>query len=263
MKNTISLIVLAVLCLGLALTLWLRHNRATTERAADSRTIADLSNNWQKSELQLSESRLVIAAHESDISNRDLRITQLHATLTGASNDLSRTRQDLTDTRATVQTLQAEVSKRDAQINALESEKLDLDRRAQELTNAIAGLNVQIAETQRKLAMAEGDKAFLEGELKKLMTEKADLEKKFNDLEIVREQLKQLKEELNVARRIDMIRRGIFAGSEQKGGQRLMNVAERSKSPPPPPPNYDLNVEIRSDGGARVVPPATNAPPRQ
>ena len=34
------------------------------------------------------------------------------------------------------------------------------------------------------------------------------------------------------------------------------------KNPPKPAPtnNYDLNVEIKSDGSVKVIPPLTNAP---
>ena len=153
------------------------------------------------------------------------------------------------------------MAKRDVQIASLEVQKENLDKQAGELTNAIAGLNLQITETQRKLAAAEGDKSFLEKELQRLMAEKQELEKKFNDLAVLREQVKQLKDDLAIARRIDWIRKGLWGGTEEKGAQRLM----AKPTPPPMPPaqsnRFNLNVEIGSDGSVRVIPVATNQPP--
>jgi hypothetical protein len=85
------------------------------------------------------------------------------------------------------------------------------------------------------------------------------LERQFNDLTILRAQVAKLKEELNIARRIEWIRQGIFASSDQKGAQKLMQGVA-SAQPKPPKQNYDLNVEVSADGSVRVVPPATNRP---
>jgi hypothetical protein len=70
----------------------------------------------------------------------------------------------------------------------------------------------------------------------------------------------KLKEELSIARRIDWIRRGLFAATDEKGAQRLMQPSA-SAQPKAAKPSYDLNVEVSSDGSVKVIPPATNSAP--
>jgi hypothetical protein len=94
------------------------------------------------------------------------------------------------------------------------------------------------------------------------MTEKAELERQFNDLDVLRKQVAKLKEELSIARRLEWIRKGLFAASEQKGAQGLL-----MKGPGAVPAartdtsnHFDLNVEVNADGTVRVIPPLTNNP---
>ena len=118
-----------------------------------------------------------------------------------------------------------------------------------------------IADTQQKLAASEGNKAFLEKELQRLMGEKTELEKQFSDITVLKAQLAKLKEELSIARRVEWIRNGLFASSDQKGAQKLMQgISAPSAQPKAPKSNYDLNVEVTADGSVRVIPPATNSP---
>jgi predicted nuclease with TOPRIM domain len=133
------------------------------------------------------------------------------------------------------------------------------------LSLQITNLNAQIAETQRKLTASEGDKAFLEKELKRMMAEKSELERQFNDLTVLRAQVAKLKEELSIARRLDWIRRGLFASADQKGAQQLVQAGPAAVGTGQPKTNlYDLNVEVSADGSVRVIPPltGTNAPPK-
>jgi len=158
---------------------------------------------------------------------------------------------------AATEAVKQEMAKRDARITELENQNSALDKQAGELKTAITGLEAKIAETQKKLAASEGDRDFLLKELKRMQAEKADLERKFNDLVVLREQLHKLKEELTLARRLDWLRRGLYGAAELKGAERLqrgLRLAAEAKT------NYSLNVEIKKDGSATVVPP-TNAPP--
>ena len=83
----------------------------------------------------------------------------------------------------------------------------------------------------------------------------------------LRAQVSKLKEELNIARRIEWIRQGIFANAEQKGAQKLMQgVTAPQMQARTAKPAYDLNVEVNADGSVKVIPPlagagATNSPP--
>jgi chromosome segregation ATPase len=116
-----------------------------------------------------------------------------------------------------------------------------------DLNTAIDELERQIAETERKLTASEGDREFLLAELKRLQTEKADLERQFSDLALLRDQIRKLKDELSIARRLEWIRRGLY-GSEHKGAEKLQPGFAT------PPGDADLEVEIRQDGESKVVP---------
>jgi len=149
------------------------------------------------------------------------------------------------------------LAKRDARIAELENQNSALDKQTTDMKTAITALEARIAETQKKLAASEGDRDFLLKELKRMQAEKADLERKFNDLVVLREQVHKLKEELTVARRLDWLRKGLYGQTEMKGAERLRRGFQQ---PTDVKTNYSLNVEIKKEGSATVVPP-TNAPP--
>jgi len=95
------------------------------------------------------------------------------------------------------------------------------------------------------------------------MADKAELERQLNDLEVLKTQIKKLKTELAISKRLDWIRRGILGADEMKGATRQMQTARKSAEPSEPKPEesiYDLNVEILEDGSVRVLTPTTNAP---
>ena len=147
------------------------------------------------------------------------------------------------------------MERKDAKIAELTSQTNVLSRKMDDLTSSIGSLSKQIADTEKKLTASEGDREFLLKELKRLQSEKAELERQFNDLSALRTQVAHLKEELSIARRLEWIRMGIYGLQEQKGAERLM-----AKTPiPGPSNNYNLNVELKQDGGAVIVPRQTNA----
>jgi len=122
-------------------------------------------------------------------------------------------------------------------------------------------LNSLIEETRGKLNSAETNNAFLQQELQKQMAEKAEIEHKFNDLAALRQQVKKVKTDLYITRRLQLAQND---NSQKKGSQMLMERAVLATNTPPVP-NYGLNVEVGSDGSVRVIPPlgaATNAPAR-
>jgi hypothetical protein len=93
------------------------------------------------------------------------------------------------------------------------------------------------------------------------MAEKAELEVQFTDLMVLRAQMAKLEEELSLEHRLDWLRRGLFSATQGKGAQRLAQGNNRlAPAFRPPPTNYDLNVEVTSDGMVRVIPPLTNRP---
>lgn len=253
MKNLIGVIILAALCIGLGVVLFTTKKQAQEEKQKDVETILSHSNQWVKTSLELDEQRQVNTALTNDLSTAREEFTKL----TNKFTDVATT---LTKTEASLKASQTAVAERDQKIAALETQNRELDEKAIDLSAALTNLTTQITETQRKLEASEGDKSFLEKELKRLMAEKAELERQFNDLAVLRAQVSKLKEELSIARRLEWIRKGLFAADEQKGAQKLMNVRNPATPPAANTNAYDLNVEVNSDGSVKVIPGLTNTP---
>ncbi|HZR18181.1 MAG TPA: hypothetical protein VFE51_12885 [Verrucomicrobiae bacterium] len=259
MKNRLALIVLALLCLGLGIALiTIRKNAAEQERT-DTDAILGFSNKWVQTSTTLEDYKQTNAELEKDLDARKKVLLELTNEFTAVSSNLTETSANLAKTEESLKANQEELAKRDAKIAQLETQNQALDKQAVDLSASITNLTLQIADTEKKLAASEGDKAFLEKELKRMMAEKADLERQFNDLTVLRAQVSKLKQELSIARRLEWIRQGLFARSEEKGAQKLM---QGLGSPPGQAkaarPAYDLNVEVGSDGSVKVIPPRSS-----
>jgi len=256
MKNRIALIVLGLLCLGLSIALVTIRNNAVDQRRTDTESIMGFSNKWVQTSTKLEDQKQVNALIEKDLDVRKNALLELTNNLVTVSSNLADTVANLTRTEASLKTSQEELAKRDAKITELEAQNQALDKQALDLSASITNLNLQIADTEKKLAASEGDKAFLQKELKRMMAEKAELERQFNDLTVLRAQVAKLKQELNIARRLEWIRQGLFASSEQKGAQKLMQgVGASPAQTKAARPAYDLNVEVGADGSVKVIPP--------
>lgn len=261
MKNRLAIIVLGLLCLGLAIALFTVHNNAVEQKRTDVESILGFSNKWMEFSSKLEDQKQVNAVMEKDLDSRKQSLLDLTNQFVSVSSNLSETTSTLQKTEASLKSSQEEVAKRDAKINELETQNQALDKQAIDLSASITNLTLQIADTQTKLAASEGDKAFLQKELKRMMAEKAELERQFNDLTVLRAQVSKLKQEMSIARRLEWIRQGLFARSEQKGAQKLMQGVNGSPLPGQPArPAYDLNVEVGSDGSVKVIPPLNSRP---
>jgi chromosome segregation ATPase len=261
MKNRMGIIILTLACVGLAIALVLNQSNATRDRKVAEDQILTHSNKWAETSAKLDEQRNV----NNELTNLLAARVEDLGTLT---NQITETSNTLAKTEDSLKAAQDEVAKRDAQIADLEAQNKHLDEKAADLSSSITNLQAQIDDTQKKLTASEGDKAFLEKELQRLVAEKAELEKQFNDLKVLRAQVAKLKEDLDISRRLAWIREGIFARADQKGAQQLMqnrapliggtNVTAAAAKPPA---NYDLNVEVNSDGTVRLMPANTNSVP--
>jgi chromosome segregation ATPase len=156
----------------------------------------------------------------------------------------------------------AEMAKAEAQIAALQAQVDERNRQLEEVRGQIAALEQKIAEKEQELELAKGDKDFLMSELRRMQTEKAQLERKFHDLALLRDQVRQLKEEMAQQRRIEMMQKGIYATTTAKGG--ATRQMRGFSQPLNTTTNFNLDVEIDLDGSARSVGPGggTNAPGR-
>ena len=250
MKTKLGIVILAVACGGLVIALFATKNAADERLKKDADAILDFSNQLVAATANLDELRQVNLMLTNDLAgSRQEALT--------FSNQYTETSGTLASTKASLQSAQDQIAGLNSRIAGLETRNQVLDQRAAALTNAIASLNAQIADTQQKLAGSETNNAFLEKELQRQTAAKAELESKFDNLSTVRAQVKKLKDDLLVARRLQWMRDGSEAGSQQKGAQLLM---QRPASAPVRPAHYDLDVEVSSDGSIHVIPLPASAP---
>ena len=257
MKALIAILLLA--CVGLGAGLFYRHSTAQKESHQDDQTITQLTEKADEIQKKLAEQAAVNAVLDRDLAARTEQLLETSNTLVTVTATLAKVREEA---QIAATNAAADIAKRDARINELETQRDDLTKRMTDLNGQITGYESQIAEVQRKLTVSEGDREYLLRELKRLQSEKNDLERQFNDLAMLRDQVRKLRDELSISRRLDWIRRGLYGSL--KGAERLQ------RGPTVPSTNdFDLNVEIRESGGVNVTPlpnpPAgqTNAPAPQ
>jgi chromosome segregation ATPase len=243
-----------VLSLGLAGGLFMRHSEAVKVEKQQVTTILDFSNKLDQTSSKLDEQVQVNSMLQNNLEQRKRELSDTSNSLVRVSADLDRTRNEA---QAAAEHAKAELAQRDQRINDLETQRSDLTKKMDDLTLNIDKLGTQIAETEKKLEASEGDREFLLKELKRLQVEKTELERQFNDLSMLRSQVAKLKDELSIARRLEWIRMGIYGAQERKGAEILMTGINNA----PVRPKFDLNVELKQDGGATVVPVQTNAGP--
>jgi septal ring factor EnvC (AmiA/AmiB activator) len=251
MKSKAPIILLLVLCLALGVGLYIRHTKAVKQREEDLASMRALSNQWTETKTFLDEQKRVNNELETNLLVRSEELKTVSQTLSNTAATLVKTEQQA---KVAAAAAAAEVAKRDTKINELEGQRDDLTKKMTDLNGSISNLEGQISATQKKLAASEGDREFLLKELKRMQTEKAELERQFNDLALMREQVRKLRDELSIARRLDWIRRGIYGTT--KGAEKL----SQRPTPLAPQTNYDLNVEIHQNGTATIAPQPTNAP---
>jgi chromosome segregation ATPase len=252
MKAAIAL--LLILGLGLGVALVIRHNKAVKEQQEATARIFTLNNKLNETSASRDDAQKMVLHLESMLNLRSEELNLTSNSLTKVKTDLAKTQQEAA---AAAEAAKAEMAKRDSRIAELNAQLDDQTKKMVDLNTAIEGLSKLISETERKLAAADGDRSFLLKELRRMQAEKADLERQFNDLALLKTQVSKLKEELSIARRLEWIRMGIYGQQTQKGAEKLLTSANQSVAAKS---NFNLNVELRQDSGAVVVPPKTNAP---
>ncbi len=260
MKDKAPIIVLIIVAIGLAVGLIVVNNKATEQKKDADSKIEVLSNSVVSTRATLVEYQGVnqtletnLAATKTEFSNK---LALSEATLHSTEADLEKAR---ADAKAQAEADAAAVAQRDKKIAELQNQNTDLDKQSSDLRNTISQLDTQIATTQKKLAESQGDRTLLLAELKRLQAQHADLERKFNDLAALRLQVRKLKQEVDMARQLDWMRRGVYAATGEKGGEHLMQHGTNAAAPA----NADLSVELRQQGGVKIQSSSsTNSPPK-
>jgi len=230
-----GVVVLAMALVGLLVALFAMKQASDDRAKKDTEAVLDFSN------------RLVTARADLDeLNEMNLRLT----------NDLTASRQETLAFRALLQNARDQIAGLNRRVDGLALQNQVLNRRAAALSSAIDSLNFQIAGTQQQLADSQTNNSFLERELRHQMAVRTELENKFNNLAVVRAQVNKLKSDEFAARRLQWMSEGTDPLSQPKGAQQLMQGPASAL----PRPNYDLNVEVSSDGSIRILPSSNNIP---
>jgi chromosome segregation ATPase len=258
MNTKTGMVILVAVCVGLVIALFVAKKQGDEARKKDADAILDFSNQLTIATANLDELRQVNLMLTNDLAASQQQISSLSNSFTEASNILA-------DTTSSLQNAQNQITNLNERLTDLQTQNQVLDERANSLSNVVAGLDAQITETQQKLAHSETNNTFLAAQLRQQIAQRAELERKFNDLNYVRSQVRKLREELLIARRLEWLRAGTDPMAQAKGAQLLMVHTAVTNSPhaaaaPGRNSLFDLNVVIGSDGSVQVTPAGTNAP---
>jgi chromosome segregation ATPase len=270
MKTKIGLVVLIVLCVGLAIGLVVLQNQAADRQAKDASTIGDLSHQLTVANTNLLDLQQVNLSLNNTLAGNKVLLADLSNNLATVYETVTNVRSSLAAAVQADQAAQAQIAGQSNRITDLQTQNKLLDDRATALaeqavalTNRINALNQEINDTLVKLARSETNNVLLDQQLEQLVEMKAELEHKFDTLAAVRDQVKKLREEVVAARRLQWMKEGTDV--QIKGAQKLLQLRDAPfLSVLPPGTNYSLDVEVGSDGSVRAIPPpvhtATNPP---
>ena len=203
-----------------------------------------------------------------ELTQKNKELEQSNADLTTKTRELDLASKELTDTKASLKEKQDALATMKAENDAaieqgkkaiaeLETKYDGLNQEKGALETKIASLNEDIEETNKKLEASEGDRTFLERELLRLQDEKTELVKKMNDIEFISATYKRMKSDINIARRLDWMRRGIGHYAKTKtitekyadlrrhnNGVTLAGIGESLPD--------KIQVELTSDGEVKI-----------
>lgn len=260
MKIKVAIIVLVVVCIGLAIALFSTKKQAEDQHEKDLVQTVDFSNQVVAVNKQKDDLGQVNLTLSNDLASSHQQLNLNTEQMAQLSNSLNAANSALADTKSFLASAQEQVTNLNSRISDLEAQNKMLDDQAQSLSNRLVELTTQIEETKTKLAVSLTNADFLQHELQKQMAARAELEHKFNDLDELRAQVKKVKDEIFVARREQLMK---YDTGGKKGGELLISRTPLgSASSKKPASTYDLNVEVGSDGSVKVIPPmgGTNRP---
>ena len=208
--------------------------------------------------------------HAQDLGAVETKLQEVNTAKMKAEKELVKTAADPKAKTTELKKVADETKQRVELIAALETKNDTLNQEKGALEVKIANLNTEIAETNQKLDDSEGDRTFLEGELLRLQDEKAELVKQMNDLEFLSAQVKRIKSDIAVAKRMDWMRRGIGIYAKRQTVAQKQAALRAGKNGEQPvsaeePQNENVSVELTSDGrviiNGKVIEPEAEAAP--
>ena len=244
-----------------------------TEVESEKTKVTQLDMNLTQKTAEMDTLKLQYA---QDLGAVETKLQEVDLAKVKAEEELVETTADLKAKTTELKEFQAKVADETKQrvelIAALETKNDTLNQEKGALEVKIANLNTEIDETNQKLEDSEGDRTFLEGELLRLQDEKAELVKQMNDLEFLSAQVKRIKSDIAVAKRMDWMRRGIGIYAKRQTVAQKQAALRAGKYGEKPvsaeePQNENVSVELTSDGrviiNGKVIEPEIEAAPER
>jgi len=178
MKHYLST-ALALVCLGLVISVVMMKRGADAQHDTDAAAIADFSNRLDSAQLQ-------IAFCNGTMLTLSNRLDESWSVSLAFSNHLM-------EAESTLELAAGQITNLTRQLAAAESENQTLSQHVTDLTNQVAGLTSQIALTETNLSQAYKDYALLENRLRRDVAERVVMQRKFNNLSELQTQVEYLK----------------------------------------------------------------------
>ena len=202
MKHLFS-VILGLLCLGLAVSLFVSKRNNDAQHEQDAAAITSASN-------LLSSSQMEVAGFKGKVITLSNQLEACQSTSLTLSNELVEAKSALTSAK---EGLDRQISDLNRQITQqstqLETEKQVSSQRIADLTHQVAELMNQIALVQASLLQANKDHVLLENRFRRDVAERVMVERKFNNSTELKAQMEYL--HWNPSREIseDRIREGL------------------------------------------------------
>ena len=255
MKIKVAIIIWVVVCAGLSIAIFATKRQADEQHSTDVKSIESFSNQVVYADKEIKDLGQVNLTLSNDLANAQAQLLMDGEKLNQLSNTLAAAITTLADTRTSLAGAQELVTNLNARITDLEIQNKDLDEQATVLSNKLAQLTAEIENTKNQLAISATNNIYLQGELQKQLAQKAELEHKFNDLDELRAQVRKMKDEMFIARRVQLMK---YDTGGKKGAALLSSHSTPAPMQTHTVSTYDLNVEVGSDGTVRVIPPRGN-----
>jgi len=195
----LSTVILGLLCLGLAISLFATKRNNDVQHEKDAETITSASN-------LLSSSQTEVAAFKGNVNTLSNQLETCQSTSLTFSNQLIEAKSALA---AAKEGLERQITDFTRQITQSETEKGASSQRTADLTHQISDLTNQIASAQASLLQANKDYVLLENRFRRDVAERVIVERKFNNRKELKAQLEYL--QWNPGKEIseDRIREGL------------------------------------------------------
>jgi predicted nucleic acid-binding Zn-ribbon protein len=178
----LSTVILGLLCLGLAVSLFVSKRNNDAQHEKDAETITSVSN-------LLASSQTEVAASKGEVITLSNRLETCQSASLAFSNEVIEAKSTLATAK---ESLERQITDLNRQITQMETKTRASNQSIADLTHLNAQLTNQIASAQASLLQANKDYVLLENRFRRDVAERVIVERKFNNRKELKAQLEYL-----------------------------------------------------------------------